>query len=107
MLRVEEYRKLALELPLAPVAVGLLDRTIERRRRNSATTVPSHSARYRAGRVTEDEPHPGLRPEQLHPAGRVIISGMLAKGCIEKQPDGRTYCITPAGEEALKAIIPV
>jgi len=29
LLRVEEYRKLALELPLAPVAVGLLDRTIE------------------------------------------------------------------------------
>jgi hypothetical protein len=29
LLRIEEYRKLALELPLAPVAVGLLDRTIE------------------------------------------------------------------------------
>jgi hypothetical protein len=47
----------------------------------------------------------GLRPEQLHPAGRVIIARMLAKGWIEKQPDGRTYCITPAGKEALKAII--
>jgi len=30
---------------------------------------------------------------------------MLAKGWIEKQPDGRAYCITPAGDEALKAII--
>ena len=48
----------------------------------------------------------GLPPVQLHPAGRVIIAGMLAKGWIEKQPDGRTYCITPAGDEALKAIIP-
>jgi hypothetical protein len=27
--RIENYRELALELPLAPVAVGLLDRTIE------------------------------------------------------------------------------
>jgi hypothetical protein len=27
--RIEKYRELALELPLAPVAVGLLDRTIE------------------------------------------------------------------------------
>lgn len=48
----------------------------------------------------------GVRPEQMHPAGKQIISGMLAKGWIEKQPDGRTYCITPAGDEALRAIIP-
>ena len=52
-------------------------------------------------------PTRGLRPEQLHPAGGGIIAGMLAKGWIVKQPDGRTYCITPTGEEALKAIIPV
>jgi hypothetical protein len=43
----------------------------------------------------------------MHPAGKQIIAGMLAKGWIEKQPDGRTYCKTQAGEEALKAIIPV
>ena len=48
----------------------------------------------------------GLPPVQLHPAGRVIIAGMLAKGWIEKQPDGRTYCITPAGDAALRAVIP-
>jgi hypothetical protein len=47
----------------------------------------------------------GLRPEHL-PAGKVAIAGMLAKGWIEKQPDGRTYCITQAGDEALKATIP-
>jgi predicted transcriptional regulator len=43
----------------------------------------------------------------MHPAGKQIIAGMLAKGWIEKQRDVRTYCITPAGEAALKAIIPV
>jgi hypothetical protein len=31
----------------------------------------------------------------------------MAKGWIEKQPDGGTYCITLAGDEALRAIIPV
>jgi predicted transcriptional regulator len=49
----------------------------------------------------------GLRPENMYPAGKQVIARMLAKGWIEKQPDGRTYCITPAGDEALKAIIPV
>jgi hypothetical protein len=48
----------------------------------------------------------GLRPEQLHPAGTQIIAGMLKKGWIEKQSDGRTYCITAAGAAALKAVIP-
>jgi hypothetical protein len=48
----------------------------------------------------------GLRPEQMHPAGKQMIAGMFAKGWIEKQPDGRTYCITPAGDVALRAIIP-
>ena len=48
----------------------------------------------------------GMRPEQL-PAGRNMIASMVAKGWVEKQPDGRTYCITSAGHEALKAIIPV
>lgn len=48
----------------------------------------------------------GLAAEKLHPAGAKLISTMLTKGWIEKQADGRTYCITPAGEKALKAIIP-
>jgi hypothetical protein len=43
----------------------------------------------------------------MHPAGTQIIAGMLRKGWIEKQPDGRTYCITPAGDAALRAAIPV
>jgi predicted transcriptional regulator len=49
----------------------------------------------------------GLSAARLHPAGTTIIARMLAKGWIELQPDGRTYCITQAGDEALKAIIPV
>ena len=48
----------------------------------------------------------GLRPEQL-PAGKQMIASMVAKRWIEKQPDGRSYCKTPAGDEALKAIISV
>jgi hypothetical protein len=49
----------------------------------------------------------GLTVERLHPAGKRTVAGMVAKGWIAKQPDGRTYCITPAGDAALKAIIPV
>jgi predicted transcriptional regulator len=48
-----------------------------------------------------------LSPDQLHPAGTKIIAGMLRKGWIEKQSDSRTYCITPAGDTALRAVIPV
>jgi predicted transcriptional regulator len=52
-------------------------------------------------------PTRGISPENMYPAGKQIIAGMLAKGWIEKQPDDRTYCLTPAGDEALKAKIPV
>ncbi len=51
-------------------------------------------------------PTKGLLTEQLHPAGKLTIAGMLKKGWIEKQPDGRTYCITAAGDAALRAVIP-
>ncbi|MET3843905.1 hypothetical protein ABIE49_005983 [Bradyrhizobium sp. OAE829] len=49
----------------------------------------------------------GLPLEKLYPAGKVLIANMVVKGWIKKQPDGRTYCRTAAGDEALKAIIPV
>jgi hypothetical protein len=49
----------------------------------------------------------GLPAEQLYPAGKGLIASLVAKGWIKKQPDGRTYCRTPAGDEALKALIPV
>jgi hypothetical protein len=52
-------------------------------------------------------PTRGLRPEQMHPAGKQMIATMVAKGWIKKQSDGLTYCITPAGGEALKALIPM
>ena len=46
----------------------------------------------------------GLPPEKL--AGRKLIAKMLAKGWIRKQPDGRTYCKTSKGVEALKTFLP-
>ncbi|MBR1272755.1 hypothetical protein JQ629_35285 [Bradyrhizobium sp. AUGA SZCCT0222] len=49
----------------------------------------------------------GLSLEKLYPAGKVLIANMVVKGWLKKQPDGRTYCRTAAGDEALKAIIPV
>ena len=52
-------------------------------------------------------PTRGLTVERLLPAGPRTIAGMVAKGWIAKQPDGRTFCITPAGDEALRALIPV
>jgi hypothetical protein len=48
----------------------------------------------------------GLSPDKLHPAGKQTIARMVAKGWIERQPDGRTYCITPAGDNALRTPIP-
>jgi hypothetical protein len=35
------------------------------------------------------------------------IAAAVAKGWIKKQPDGQTYCITPAGDSELRAVIPV
>jgi hypothetical protein len=52
----------------------------------------------------------GLPSSKLHPAGKSTIAGMLAKGWIVKQTgagDGVKYLITPAGEAALKAKIPL
>ena len=68
---------------------------------------PSHipQAKERAA-LQKMSPTRGMRPEQL-PAGHHLMASMVAKGWIEKQPDGRTYCITSAGDEALRAIIPV
>lgn len=48
----------------------------------------------------------GLLANQI-PAGAKLLARMVAKGWIEKQSDGRTYCKTPKGDEALKATIPV
>jgi hypothetical protein len=48
----------------------------------------------------------GLQLIELHPAGKHTIAGMLAKGWI-KQQTGAKYLITPAGDAALKAKIPL
>ena len=55
------------------------------------------------------EQNSGLSLENLHPAGRQTVAGMLAKGWIAREVDARSgarYCITPAGEAALKAQLP-
>ena len=52
----------------------------------------------------------GLPSKQMHPAGKITIARMLAKGWIKTQMvagDGVKYLITPAGEAALKAKIPI
>ena len=46
----------------------------------------------------------------MHPSDKRTIAGMLAKGWIKKQmvaDGGARYFITPAGEAALKAKIPL
>ena len=64
-----------------------------------------HSAERTA--LQKMSPTRGLTAERLYPTGSQTIAGMVAKGWIEKQPDGQTYCITPAGDSALRAVIPV
>jgi hypothetical protein len=50
----------------------------------------------------------GTPSEKLR-AGKQTVAKMVAKGWIERRPDGRgkpVYCITAAGLEALKSPIP-
>ncbi len=68
------------------------------------THIPHNAERTALQKMS---PTRGLTLERLQPAGKRTVAGMVAKGWIAKQPDGRTYCITPAGVAALKAIIPV
>jgi hypothetical protein len=52
----------------------------------------------------------GLPSSKLHPAGKKTIAGMLTKGWIKEQmvgDEGASYIITPGGEAALKAKIPL
>jgi hypothetical protein len=51
----------------------------------------------------------GLPAAQLSPASASTISSMLGKGWLQRSEDptfGPIYFITPAGEAALKAVIP-
>jgi hypothetical protein len=49
----------------------------------------------------------GLSLQQRYPAGRLLISNMVAKDWIEKQLDGRTYRRTPEGKQAMKIILKI
>jgi hypothetical protein len=52
----------------------------------------------------------GLPSTKMYPAGKATIAGMLAKGWIRTQivsGGGVNYLITPAGEAALRAKIPL
>jgi hypothetical protein len=51
----------------------------------------------------------GLSKDRLHPAGKHTLAKMLAKGWIERRSElgGVRYLITPDGEAALKAPIPM
>jgi hypothetical protein len=54
-------------------------------------------------------PTEGLPIEKLYPSGKHTVASMLTKGWIERRSDehGRAvYCITEAGQEALRALIP-
>ena len=50
----------------------------------------------------------GLPFEKLYPSGKQTVASVMAKGWIERRSDDRgraVYCITGAGQEALKAAI--
>jgi hypothetical protein len=68
---------------------------------------PPHIPRANEQRTAEVDPHSRPSLQQLYPAGRLLIINMVAKGWIEKQPDGRTYCRTPEGEQAMKIILKI
>jgi hypothetical protein len=69
--------------------------------------IPNHRERSALQKMRADE---GLSSSELHPAGKSTIAGMLAKGWIKKQmivSRGARYLITPEGQAALKAKIPL
>jgi len=68
---------------------------------------PSHLPHYAERAALQKlRATPGLPAPHLMPAGPKTIAKMAAKGWIELQ-GGARYCITPAGEAALKAVIPI
>ena len=71
---------------------------------------PSHIPHYAERTILQKlREGPAMPLSRLHPAGRKTIAGMVAKGWVERQIDahsGARYCITPAGEAALKTKIP-
>jgi hypothetical protein len=49
-------------------------------------------------------PEKALALEKLYPSGKKSVAAMIAKGGIERRPDG--YCITSVGQAALRTTIP-
>ena len=71
-----------------------------------ARHIPVYRERTALQSLTEKGWLPAAR---LYPAGPSTIFGMLAKGWLRRKRDaifGWTHSITPAGEAALKTLIP-
>jgi len=69
--------------------------------------IPHYVERTTPQRMSTTE---GLPFEKLRPSGKQTAAGMVAKGWIERRSDGQgrpVYCITAAGQHALKAPIPL
>jgi hypothetical protein len=72
-----------------------------------SSNIPHNRERSALQKMSADQ---GLPLPELYPAGKSTIAGMLAKGWIKKQmvvSRGARYVITPAGQAALKAKIPL
>jgi hypothetical protein len=66
--------------------------------------LPSHRERNAMQKMSI---HGALPLVKLYPTGKVTLERMLAKGWIAVGGSPQTYRITPAGEAALKAQIPI
>jgi hypothetical protein len=69
--------------------------------------IPQYVERTTPQRMSTTE---GLPIKKLRPSGQQTVAGMVAKGWIERRSDGQghlVYCITAAGQHALKAPIPL
>jgi len=67
-----------------------------------ASHLPNYKERIALQKLARGE----LPIAKLHPTGRLTLSKMVAKGCVEQGEGRESYRITPAGHSALKANIP-
>jgi hypothetical protein len=71
-----------------------------------APHIPTYRERSALQALVEKDWLPATK---LYPAGPSTILAMFGKGWLQRKWDasfGWTYCITPAGEAALKSLIP-
>jgi hypothetical protein len=64
--------------------------------------IPNNTERSALQKLIGAGPMPWFK---LHPAGKRTLSGMLQKGWITME--GQNYGVTPAGESAFRAKIPI